>query len=197
MRWGTAKLSTLGIVHDPHTSTHAHPPLCLEPPELHTADGTSSDQLTVTEREQEKPISTPTLDLEHASHHTTTPAMASAQLVGIAILEFGVILHSFLIGLTLAVTENFKILFIVLVFHRTSPSFSLLSLPSSPLPHPTNPPHLTTRNIRRPRRRLPPRLPRPLRRRPTLVIRPHLRCPPLWHNHAHRYRHRSRNQGDV
>ena len=61
-------------------------------------------------------------DLESASHHaiTTTPTMASAQLVGIAILEFGVILHSFLIGLTLAVTENFKILFIVLVFHRTS-----------------------------------------------------------------------------
>ena len=121
MRWGTAKLSSLGIVHDPHASTYNHPPLCLESPEPHTADGTSSDQLTVTEREQEKSISTPTLDLEHASHHTTTtPALASAQLVGIAILEFGVILHSFLIGLTLAVTENFKILFIVLVFHRTS-----------------------------------------------------------------------------
>ena len=116
MHWGTAKLSTLGIVHDPHAFTHAHPPLCLESPEPHTADGTSSDQLTVTECEQEKTISTPTLDLERASH----PAMASAQLVGIAILEFGVILHSFLIGLTLAVTENFKILFIVLVFHRTS-----------------------------------------------------------------------------
>ena len=127
MRWGTAKLSTLGIVHDPHASTHAHPPLCLESSEPHTADGTSSDQLTVlTEREQEKSISRPTLDLEHASHRTTTtPALASAQLVGIAILEFGVVLHSFLIGLTLAVTENFKILFIVLVFHRTSLSFLL------------------------------------------------------------------------
>ena len=138
MRWGTAKLSTLGIVHDPHASTHAHPPLCLESSEPHTADGTSSDQLTVTEREQEKSISTPTVDLEHASHHTTTPALASAQLVGIAILEFGVILHSFLIGLTLAVTENFKILFIVLVFHRTSPPSSLLShtLTNSPLTPP-------------------------------------------------------------
>ena len=127
MRWGTAKLSSLGIVHDPHTSTHAHPPLCLEPSEPHTADGTSSDQLTVTEREkeQDKSISTSTLDLEHAFHHTTTTAPASAQLVGIAILEFGVVLHSFLIGLTLAVTENFKILFIVLVFHRTSLSFLL------------------------------------------------------------------------
>ena len=127
MRWGPAKLSSLGIVHDPHASTHAHPPLCLESPEPHTADGTSSDQLTVTEREkeQDKSISTPTLDLERASHHTpTTSALASAQLVGIAILEFGVVLHSFLIGLTLAVTENFKILFIVLVFHRTSLSSS-------------------------------------------------------------------------
>ena len=193
MRWGTAKLSTLGIVHDPHASTHAHPPLCLDPSEPHTADGTSSDQLTVTEREQEKSILTPTLDLEHASHHTTTtPALASAQLVGIAILEFGVVLHSFLIGLTLAVTENFKILFIVLVFHRTS----------SPSPFP--PPHTHTltnthlnRNIRRPRRRLPPRLPRPLRRRPSLVPRPHLRSHPLRHHHSYRYRHRFRNEGDV
>ncbi|KAF8217057.1 ZIP-like iron-zinc transporter [Mycena galopus ATCC 62051] len=44
---------------------------------------------------------------------------ASAQIVGIAILEFGVILHSVLIGLTLAVDEGFKILFVVIVFHQT------------------------------------------------------------------------------
>jgi zinc transporter 1/2/3 len=44
---------------------------------------------------------------------------ALAQLVGIAILEFGVLLHSVLIGLTLAVTSDFIILFVVLVFHQT------------------------------------------------------------------------------
>ena len=63
----------------------------------------------------------------------------AAQVIGIGILEFGVILHryafvyceswtpltdsmlrtSVLIGLTLAVDPNFKVLFVVLVFHRT------------------------------------------------------------------------------
>ncbi|KAJ7812972.1 ZIP zinc transporter-domain-containing protein [Mycena olivaceomarginata] len=44
---------------------------------------------------------------------------ASAQIVGIAILEFGVLLHSVLIGLTLAVDEGFNVLFVVIVFHQT------------------------------------------------------------------------------
>jgi hypothetical protein len=50
------------------------------------------------------------------------PDSTYAQLISIAILEFGVVLHSILIGLTLAVDENFIILFIVLIFHRRSPS---------------------------------------------------------------------------
>jgi len=67
-----------------------------------------------------------------------TDADAMAQLIGVAILEFGVILHrhvssivhhyyfaqltepapSVLIGLTLAVDESFKVLFVVIIFHR-------------------------------------------------------------------------------
>jgi zinc transporter 1/2/3 len=43
-------------------------------------------------------------------------------------LEFGVVLHSILIGLTLAVDEDFIVLFVVLIFHRQSPS----PLPLSP-----------------------------------------------------------------
>ncbi len=42
----------------------------------------------------------------------------SGQLTAIAILEFGVVLHSVFIGLTLAVTDNFIILLIVLTFHQ-------------------------------------------------------------------------------
>ena len=45
---------------------------------------------------------------------------AAAQIIGIAILEFGVLLHSVLIGLTLAVDEQFTILFVVIIFHRKS-----------------------------------------------------------------------------
>jgi zinc transporter 1/2/3 len=55
------------------------------------------------------------------SHSQTAIDHALAQIVGIGILEFGVVLHSFLIGLTLAVDEQFKILFVVLVFHREPP----------------------------------------------------------------------------
>jgi solute carrier family 39 (zinc transporter), member 1/2/3 len=55
----------------------------------------------------------------HGSGHLGDSALA--QLVGIAILEFGVLLHSVLIGLTLAVTgpDQFVVLFVVLVFHQT------------------------------------------------------------------------------
>ncbi|KAK4668902.1 low-affinity Zn(2+) transporter zrt2 [Podospora pseudoanserina] len=43
----------------------------------------------------------------------------AGQMTALFILEFGVIFHSIFIGLTLAVTENFTVLFVVLVFHQT------------------------------------------------------------------------------
>lgn len=46
------------------------------------------------------------------------PRLIVAQLVGVAILEFGIVLHSVIIGLTLAVDDGFRTLFIVLIFHR-------------------------------------------------------------------------------
>ncbi|KAI9891740.1 MAG: hypothetical protein M1814_002490 [Vezdaea aestivalis] len=48
------------------------------------------------------------------------PETYSAQVTAIFILEFGVIFHSIFIGLTLAVSgEEFRTLYIVLVFHQT------------------------------------------------------------------------------
>ncbi|GAA5862351.1 hypothetical protein JCM3774_002488 [Rhodotorula dairenensis] len=43
-----------------------------------------------------------------------------AQIMGVATLEFGVCLHSVIIGLTLAVTEDsgFDVLFVVIIFHQ-------------------------------------------------------------------------------
>lgn len=43
-----------------------------------------------------------------------------AQLMGVATLEFGVCLHSVIIGLTLAVTgdDEFNVLFVVIIFHQ-------------------------------------------------------------------------------
>ncbi|KAJ7158306.1 ZIP-like iron-zinc transporter [Mycena crocata] len=50
-----------------------------------------------------------------SSENSSTRA---ARVVGIAILEFGTILHSVLIGLTLAAAQRFKVLFGVLVTHQ-------------------------------------------------------------------------------
>ena len=59
--------------------------------------------------------------LAHQRDHTEGDSHAnfSAQMTALFILEFGVIFHSIFIGLTLAVTNNFIILFVVLVFHQT------------------------------------------------------------------------------
>jgi zinc transporter 1/2/3 len=81
-------------------------------------------------------------DIEKAKYFGNAQASSvgdhgSAQLIGIAILEFGVLFHSILIGLTLAVTaaEEFTILFVVLVFHQTFEGLGLGSrLAFAPLP---------------------------------------------------------------
>ncbi|EEP77509.1 hypothetical protein UREG_02358 [Uncinocarpus reesii 1704] len=52
--------------------------------------------------------------------HTALFEDYSAQLTSVFILEFGIIFHSIFIGLTLAVAgEEFKTLYVVLVFHQT------------------------------------------------------------------------------
>jgi zinc transporter 1/2/3 len=43
-----------------------------------------------------------------------------AQLIAVGVLEFGVILHSIIIGLTLSVSDEFITLFVVIIFHRES-----------------------------------------------------------------------------
>ncbi|KAJ2902642.1 hypothetical protein MKZ38_000309 [Zalerion maritima] len=52
-------------------------------------------------------------------HHASIHANLAAQMTSIAILEFGIIFHSVFIGLALALSGDFIILFIVLVFHQT------------------------------------------------------------------------------
>ncbi|KAF7318914.1 hypothetical protein HMN09_00227200 [Mycena chlorophos] len=52
-----------------------------------------------------------TRDDEHEDH-------IGGRIIGLAILEFGAILHSVLIGLTLAVDAKFKVLFVVLLVHQ-------------------------------------------------------------------------------
>lgn len=85
-------------------------------------------------------------DLEHAAaavaaargpglHNMTHSALA--QIVGVAILEFGVVFHSVLVGLTLAVDKEFRALFVVITLHQTFEGLALgarlatLSLPGA------------------------------------------------------------------
>ena len=58
------------------------------------------------------------MDEETVSVPKTGPDSTSAQIISLAVLEFGILLHSVFIGMTLAVNENFIILFIVIIFHR-------------------------------------------------------------------------------
>ncbi len=60
--------------------------------------------------------------LGHRRSHEENDSYSAfaAQMMAIFILEFGVIFHSIFIGLTLAVSgDEFKVLYIVLVFHQT------------------------------------------------------------------------------
>ncbi|KII87477.1 hypothetical protein PLICRDRAFT_55431 [Plicaturopsis crispa FD-325 SS-3] len=103
-RWGTAKLTKLGIHHDPHGhnvgSVAAHGP----EPEQEENNISLDDKLGDHESQTKH------------DHHAAD--VAAGQILGVAILEFGVVLHSLLIGLTLAVDPDFKVLFVVLVFHQ-------------------------------------------------------------------------------
>ncbi|KAH9967522.1 Zinc/iron permease [Russula dissimulans] len=104
-RLGTAKLKKIGIQHDPHR--HRADILTAPGQEAHPAN---SDPEKI-----ENEVALAQLD-KQASFISDEDALA--QLIGVAILEFGVILHSVLIGLTLAVDPNFKVLFVVIIFHQ-------------------------------------------------------------------------------
>ncbi|KAJ5343466.1 hypothetical protein N7541_008013 [Penicillium brevicompactum] len=59
-------------------------------------------------------------DTEITGNGITASEEYAAQIIGIFILEFGIIFHSIFIGLTLAVSgSEFTTLYIVLVFHQT------------------------------------------------------------------------------
>ncbi|KAL7420940.1 hypothetical protein Q5752_004894 [Cryptotrichosporon argae] len=53
--------------------------------------------------------------------HASEQSPAAAQFLGVLILEFGVVFHSIIIGLTLALAspDEFTTLFIVIIFHQT------------------------------------------------------------------------------
>ncbi|KAF9031366.1 ZIP-like iron-zinc transporter [Hymenopellis radicata] len=104
-KWGTSKLASLGLQHDAHGHVAGG----------HAAHGPEGN----TDVDKIKSGTDSSVDIERASESHYVMDSALTQIIGIAILEFGVVLHSVLIGLTLAVDEDFKVLFVVVVFHQT------------------------------------------------------------------------------
>ncbi|KAF8887550.1 Zinc/iron permease [Infundibulicybe gibba] len=104
-RWGTVKLARLRLSHDAHGHDHG----------AHTAHGPEG---ALVEPKFKRQSSGGASDIE-AIKDIIDDESAVAQIIGVIILEFGVALHSVLIGLTLAVNVEFKILFVVIVFHQT------------------------------------------------------------------------------
>jgi solute carrier family 39 (zinc transporter), member 1/2/3 len=111
-RWGTAKLAALGITHDPHghgisqdgIGTHAaHGPESERNRSTSESPSSSEQETTVIEKEKDLEAGLETAKdwaREHGHHqgHSHTHShdlsdQAASQIVGIAILEFGVVLH--------------------------------------------------------------------------------------------------------
>lgn len=160
IRLGVAYSSHTADDTDAHAHSHAHdPPLAVDtsalehPGHVHPEaipNATGHDGLGAhlhlhpnDHDDAEKAITPKAKDPESLSSHSDltlshgpSDAEAAAQLVGVAVLEFGVILHSIIIGLTLAVSDEFIVLFIVIIFHQTFEGLGLgarlagLTLPS-------------------------------------------------------------------
>ncbi|WOO85909.1 Zinc-regulated transporter 2 [Vanrija pseudolonga] len=139
-RLGTKRLLRLGVAYSTHaedaTDAHAHshrhdPPLDVDtsgpesqahvhPSISHThadehGESAHSHAVALAEKGRKDTESASShSDLEHAP----SSAEATAQLIAVAVLEFGVMLHSIIIGLTLAVSDEFVVLFIVIIFHQ-------------------------------------------------------------------------------
>ncbi|THU85926.1 ZIP-like iron-zinc transporter [Dendrothele bispora CBS 962.96] len=120
-RWGTAKLAQIGAKHDAHghnVGSHVnHGP---EGGMRTTHDHEEGERITPRKTKESDSVRDAELGIVHSGGSTPSSLdSAWVQVIGIAILEFGVVLHSVLIGLTLAVDEDFRVLFVVLVFHQT------------------------------------------------------------------------------
>lgn len=57
-------------------------------------------------------------DTDSSTSTAVTFGAQASEILGVMILEFGVIFHSIIIGITLGTTADFTILFIVIIFHQ-------------------------------------------------------------------------------
>ncbi|KAK9899243.1 ZIP-like iron-zinc transporter [Cystobasidium minutum MCA 4210] len=115
-RLGSSFMDRLGIEHDTHGPGVAHGPERItnhsrhaDHDHPHTRHG--DEELLPSSEKIDKNGDVEVMSI--MSHHE-----AAAQIIGVAILEFGVVVHSVIIGLTLAVTDELDTLLVVIIFHQ-------------------------------------------------------------------------------
>lgn len=164
-RFGTARLSKFGITYHTHNDAeaehgHAHshvdentPDLMLPVPAPAPASTQAGpvvvEEGLITPDKLEKGQSSSASESASASsidsdprtrtdliEYDVTTSEGFGQLIAVAVLEFGVMLHSIIIGLTVAVNSEFITLFVVIVFHQMFEGLGLGSrLSQLQLPH--------------------------------------------------------------
>ncbi|TKA51861.1 hypothetical protein B0A53_05213 [Rhodotorula sp. CCFEE 5036] len=123
-RLGTEALAKLGNSSTrPHVHVIGHPGHVQEQDRIAASgrrNGSEDETARADSLEKGEEGTTADDDDEEAFLDASEKNPVVAQIMGVATLEFGVCLHSVIIGLTLAVTEDsgFDVLFIVIIFHQ-------------------------------------------------------------------------------
>ena len=110
-RAGAAYLDKRGMQYD----NHGHD---LEgSANVHASHGT---EISATNNGKDRKSSESDRISTHTDNHSTYGNSAIGMITGVTILEFGVLFHSAILGLTLATTgsDEFRVLLIVIVFHQ-------------------------------------------------------------------------------
>ncbi|KAK4056706.1 hypothetical protein OIO90_002258 [Microbotryomycetes sp. JL221] len=113
-RAGSAYLRKRGLpAHDPHSTagnlaSHTTHGLHTTSP---SGNGDASELIKSASRQAIN-------SSDDESDHALVETDGLAQMIGVATLEFGVIFHSAVIGLTLGVDDGFTTLFVVIIFHQ-------------------------------------------------------------------------------
>lgn len=113
------------LAYDPHKGGHHHAPEhtvpALAPQAEHTSDSEAADWRAKSSKISDEENWAATTAEAEKDELEPEGGSGASQIIGVAVLEFGVIFHSVIIGLTLGSTSTrheFNILFIVIIFHQ-------------------------------------------------------------------------------
>ncbi|TKY90119.1 hypothetical protein EX895_000117 [Sporisorium graminicola] len=115
------------LAYDPHAGGHHHamehggnPNHTSEQPSNSVVKSVSSDDIENPAAIQAGGSAAEGKIVADSDSAATTLALSTqaSEILGVMILEFGVVFHSVIIGITLGTTADFTVLFIVIIFHQ-------------------------------------------------------------------------------